>query len=242
MRTAMTLSNKQQTQIKHLLIENPEITVEEIKAKLGRDGAALTSASIAELRADVQHCRRLLEEEGLMSPAKKPPGRTGSVDGKQSPEAKGAKAQYIARPRPTGLQARIKNLLNENPDIGVDQIRAQLGRDGAFVSPESIAELRADVMHCRRLLKEQGLLPPAKKSKERAARERSSAWLPTTRLYSELTKLLNENPDISVDQIRAQLGRDGAFVSPESIAGLRADVMHCRRLLKEQGLLPPVKK
>src|SRR5262245_9813042 len=135
MRTAMTLSNKQQTQIKHLLIENPEITVEEIKAKLGRDGAALTSASIAELRADVQHCRRLLEEEGLMSPAKKPPGRTGSVDGKQSPEAKGAKAQYIARPRPTGLQARIKHLPNEDPERGEAQMRAQLGRDGALVSP-----------------------------------------------------------------------------------------------------------
>src|SRR5262247_4723758 len=148
MRTAMTLSNKQQTQIKHLLIENPEITVEEIKAKLGRDDAALTSASIAELRADVQHCRRLLAEEGLMSPAKEPPGRTGSVDGKQSPEAKGANAQSIARPRSTGLQARIKNLLNENPDISVDQIRAQLGRDGAFVSPEWSAERRAEVV-CR---------------------------------------------------------------------------------------------
>src|SRR5262245_41124024 len=238
MQTAITRSNKQQTQIKHLLIENPEITVEEIKAKLGRDGAALTSASIAELRADVQHCRRLLEEEGLMSPAKKPPGRTGSVDGKESPEAKGP----IARPRPTGLQARIKNLLNENPDIGVDQIRAQLGRDGAFVSPESIAELRADVMHCRRLLKEQGLVSPAKKSKERPGSEQSIARPRPTGLQARITQLLNENPDISVDQIRAQLGRDGAFVSPESIAGLRADVMHCRRLLKEQGLLPPVKK
>src|SRR5499426_1287893 len=242
MRTAMTLSNKQQLQIKHLLIENPKITVEEIKAKLGRDGAALTSASIAELRADVQHCRRLLEEEGLLSPAKKPPGRTGSVDGKQSPEAKGANAQSIARPRSTGLQARIKNLLNENPDISVDQIRAQLGRDGAFVSPESIAELRADVMHCRRLLKEQGLVSPAKKSKERPGSEQSIARPRPTGLQARITQLLNENPDISVDQIRAQLGRDGAFVSPESIAELRADVMHCRRLLKEQGLLPPVKK
>jgi len=151
----MTLPNKQQTQIKHLLIENPEITIEEIKAKLGRDGAALTSASIADLRADVQHCRRLLEEEGLMSPAKKSPARGGSADD--------TNAQSTARPRSTGLESRIKNLLNEDPDISVEKIRALLGRDGAFVSPESIAELRADVMHCRRLLKEQGLLPPAKK-------------------------------------------------------------------------------
>ena len=151
----MTLPSKQQTQIKQLLIENPKITIEEIKAKVGRDGAALTSAAIAELRADVQHCRRLLEEEGLLSPAKKSRARPGSVEG--------ANEQSTVRPRSTGLQARITQLLNENPDISVDQIRARLGRDGAFVSPDAIAELRADVMHCRRLLKEQGLLPPAKK-------------------------------------------------------------------------------
>jgi len=151
----MTLSNKQQMQIKQLLIENPRITVDEIKAKLGRDGAGLSTVSIADLRADAEHCRRLLEEEGLLSPGKKSPPPPGSVDG--------ASTQPAVRPRSTGLQARITQLLNENPDISVDQIRAQLGRDGAFVSPDSIAELRADVMHCRRLLKEQGLLPPGKK-------------------------------------------------------------------------------
>ena len=151
----MTLSNKQQMQIKQLLIENPRITVDEIKAKLGRDGVGLSTVSIADLRADAEHCRRLLEEEGLLSAGKKLPARPGSVDG--------ANTQSAVRPRSTGLQARITQLLNENPDISVDQIRAQLGRDGAFVSPDSIAELRADVMHCRRLLKEQGLLPPGKK-------------------------------------------------------------------------------
>jgi len=151
----MTLSSKQEMQIKQLLIENPKITIDEIRAKLGRDGTGLTTASIADLRADAEHCRRLLEEEGLMSPAKKSPARGGSADG--------TNAQSTARPRSTGLESRIKNLLNEDPDISVEKIRAQLGRDGAFVSPESIAELRADVMHCRRLLKEQGLLPPAKK-------------------------------------------------------------------------------
>src|SRR5262245_62378235 len=108
MRIAMALSNKQQMQIKQLLTENPKITVEEIKAKLGRAGADLTTASIADLRADAEHCRRLLEEEGLMSPGKKSPARPGSVDG--------ANAQSPARPRSTELQARITNLLNENPD------------------------------------------------------------------------------------------------------------------------------
>jgi uncharacterized protein YneF (UPF0154 family) len=146
----MTLSNKQERQIRQLLIENPNITIEAIKAKLGSDGIDVSSASIADLRADVQHCQRLLEQEGVLSPAKKSPARPGSGDGSQPP-------------RSTGLQARITKLLNENPDISVDEIRAQLGRDGAFVSPDAIAELRADVMHCRRLLKEQGLLPPAKK-------------------------------------------------------------------------------
>src|SRR5215470_5268827 len=172
MRTAMTLTDKQQTQIKQLLIENPKITVDEIKAKLGRAGADLTTASIADLRADAEHCRRLLEEEGVMSPDKKSPARPGSVDG--------TNAQSAARPRSTALQARITNLLNENPDIGVDRIRALLGRDADFVSPESIAELRADVMHSRRILKEQGLVPPAKKPPARpdeqsTARPRSTA-------------------------------------------------------------------
>src|SRR5262245_30902019 len=170
MRT-MTLSSKQEMQIKQLLIDNPKITIDDIRTKLGRDGAALTSASIADLRADAEHCRRLLEEEGLMSPGKKTPARAGSVDG--------ANAQPAARPRPTGLQARITNLLNENPDISVEKITALLGSDGAFVSPESIAELRADVMHSRRILKEQGLVPPARKSPSRpdeqsAARPRST--------------------------------------------------------------------
>jgi len=146
----MTLSNKQQSQIKRLLIENPNITIDEIKAKLGGDGADVSTASIADLRADVLHSRRLLEQEGVLSPPKKTAARTGTGDGNEAP-------------RSTGLQARITKLLNENPDISVDQIRAQLGPDGAFVSPDAIAELRADVMHCRRLLKEQGLLPPAKK-------------------------------------------------------------------------------
>ena len=146
----MTLSNKQQRQIRQLLIENPKLTIDAIKAKLGSDGADVSAAAIAELRADVQHCQRLLEQEGLVAPAKKSQAPSGSVDGSQPP-------------RSTGLQARITKLLNENPDISVDEIRTQLGGDGAFVSPDAIAELRADVMHCRRLLKEQGLLPPGKK-------------------------------------------------------------------------------
>ena len=228
----MTLTDKQQMQIKQLLIENPKITVEEIKAKLGRAGADLTTASIADLRADAEHCRRLLEEEGLMSPAKKSPAPPGSVDG--------TNAQSAARPRSTALQARITQLLNENPDISVDRIRALLGRDGDFVSPESISELRADVMHSRRILKEQGLVPPAKKPPARP--DEQSNRPRSTVLQARITQLLNEDPDISVDRIKAQLGRDGDFVSPESIAELRANVMYCRRLLKEQGLLPPGKK
>ena len=91
---------------------------------------------------------RILKEQGLVPPAKKPPARPDEQSG---------------RPRSTVLQARITQLLNEDPEFSVDRIKAQLGRDGEFVSPESIAELRANVMYCRRLLKEQGLLPPGKK-------------------------------------------------------------------------------
>ena len=45
----------------------------------------------------------------------------------------------------------------------VDEIRSKLGPDGAFVSPDEIADLRGDAIYCRRLLKEQGLLSPGKK-------------------------------------------------------------------------------
>jgi len=51
--------------------------------------------------------------------------------------------------------------------------------------------------------------------------------------------LLLENPDITVDEIQDKLGRDGASISKPLIADIRADVLHCRRLLQEAGLLPP---
>jgi len=57
-------------------------------------------------------------------------------------------------------QARIKRLLAENPDISVDQIRAALSREGISASTDLIADIRADVLHCRRLLEEDGLLGP----------------------------------------------------------------------------------
>ena len=108
----MTLSNQQQTRIKQLLIDNPEISVEEIRAKLGSDGAALSMDFIAELRADALHCRRLLEQEGLMSPAKKSPARAGSAERESerregSREATGANGQPIVRPLTNSQQGGI---------------------------------------------------------------------------------------------------------------------------------------
>jgi hypothetical protein len=55
-------------------------------------------------------------------------------------------------------QARIRRLLAENSDLTVDQIKAALGREGISVSTDLIADIRADVLHCRRLLEEDGLL------------------------------------------------------------------------------------
>src|SRR5215510_6353222 len=112
----MTLSNQQQTRIKQLLIDNPEISVEEIRAKLGSDGAAVSMDFIAELRADALHCRRLLEQEGLMSPAKKSPARAGSAERESerregSREATGANGQPIVRPLTNSQQARVKQML-----------------------------------------------------------------------------------------------------------------------------------
>ena len=65
----MSLSANQQARVKRLLLENPDITVDEIQAKLGRDGVSVSAPLISELRADVLHCRRLLQQEGLV-PAK----------------------------------------------------------------------------------------------------------------------------------------------------------------------------
>jgi uncharacterized protein YneF (UPF0154 family) len=138
----MTLSASQEARIKKLLLENPDITVDEIKAKLGPDGASVSEPLISDLRADVMHCRRLLQQEGLV-PTKAP------ADSQASKSSQHTSANQ---------EARIKKLLLENPDITVDEIQAKLGRDGVAVSAPLISELRADVMHCRRLLQEQGLL------------------------------------------------------------------------------------
>jgi uncharacterized protein YneF (UPF0154 family) len=142
----MTLSASQEARIKKLLLENPDITVDQIKAKLGPDGASVSAPLISDLRADVLHCRRLLQQEGLV-PAK-------AAADSQAPKS----SQHAS----SNQQARIKKLLLENPDITVDEIQAKLGRDGVTVSAPLISELRADVMHCRRLLQEQGLLRPLK--------------------------------------------------------------------------------
>jgi predicted transcriptional regulator len=140
----MSLSANQQARIKKLLLENPDIIVDEIQAKLGRDGASVSPGLISELRADVMHCRRLLQQEGLA------PAKAAAV----------SEVPKFSQHTTSNQQARIKKLLLENPDITVDEIKAKLGRDGVSVSAPLISELRADVMHCRRLLQEQGLLPP----------------------------------------------------------------------------------
>jgi hypothetical protein len=138
----MSLTASQEARIKKLLLENPNISVDEIKAKLGSAGAFVSTPAISDLRADVLHCQRLLQQEGL-APAKA--------------AAEGPKSSQQAS---SNQEARIKKLLLEDPDITVDEIKAKLGRDGVSVSALLISELRADVMHCRRLLQEQGLLPP----------------------------------------------------------------------------------
>ncbi|MFL5101519.1 MAG: hypothetical protein ACJ8E5_13045 [Xanthobacteraceae bacterium] len=140
----MSLSANQQARVKRLLLENPDITVDEIQAKLGRDGVSVSAPLISELRADVLHCRRLLQQEGLV-PAK------SAADSEISKSSQQTTANQ---------QARIKMLLLENPDITVDEIQDKLGRDGASISKPLIADIRADVLHCRRLLQEAGLLPP----------------------------------------------------------------------------------
>jgi uncharacterized protein YneF (UPF0154 family) len=223
----MTLPNHQQTRIKQLLIDNPKLTVDEIKAKLGRDAGDISEASIAELRADVQHCRRLLEEEGLITPAKKAPAAAGPTSG-------------VPRSLTSSQQARIKLLLMENPDITVDQIRIHLGPD-AFVSPDAIADLRANVQHCQRVLKEEGLVQPARKAPAAAAPASGVPRSLTSSQQARIKLLLMENPNITVDQIRSYFGRD-VFVSPDAIADLRANVQHCQRTLKEEGLMSPGKK
>jgi hypothetical protein len=140
----MSLSASQEARIKKLLLENPNSSVDEIKAKLGSAGAFVSTSAISDLRADVLHCQRLLQQEGL-APAK------AAADSGVAKSSQQASANQ---------QARIKKLLLEDPDITVDEIKARLGRDGVSASALLISELRADVMHCRRLLQEQGLLPP----------------------------------------------------------------------------------
>jgi uncharacterized protein YneF (UPF0154 family) len=144
----MSLSASQEARVKKLLIDNPDITVDEIKAKLGPDGASVSPHLISELRADVLHCRRLLQEQGLI-PAK---------------AAAASEAPKSSQQTSSNQQGRIKKLLLENPDITLDEIQAKLGRDGVSVSAPLISELRADVLHCRRLLQEQGLLRPSVKN------------------------------------------------------------------------------
>jgi|SRR5215813_2119606 len=136
----MSLSASQQARIKKLLLDKPDITVDEINTKLRPDGISVSEPLIAELRADVMHCQRLLQQEGLV-PAKAP-----------------AEAPKASQQASSNQQARIKKLLLENPDLTVEEIKAQLGRDGVAVSGSLVSELRADVMHCRRLLQEAGLI------------------------------------------------------------------------------------
>ncbi|MFL6970396.1 MAG: hypothetical protein ACJ8F2_00635 [Xanthobacteraceae bacterium] len=118
----------------------------------------------------------------------------------------------------------------------MDEIQAKLGRDGVSVSAPLISELRADVLHCRRLLQQEGLVP----AKSAADSEISKSSPHTTaNQQARIKMLLLENPDITVDEIQNKLGRDGASISKPLIADIRADVLHCRRLLQEAGLLPP---
>jgi uncharacterized protein YneF (UPF0154 family) len=216
----MSLSASQEARVKKLLIDNPDITVDEIKTKLGPDGAFVSTSSIADLRADVLHCRRLLQQEGL-APAK---------------AAGASEVPKSSRQTSSNQQARIKKLLLEDPDITVEQIQAKLGRDGVSVSAPLISELRADVLHCRRLLQEQGLIPAKAAAVSEAPK---SSQQTSSNQQVRIKKLLLENPDITLDEIQAKLGSDGVSVSAPLISELRADVLHCRRLLQESGLLRP---
>jgi arginine repressor len=214
----MTLSANQQARVKKLLLENPDITVEQIQAKLGRDGVSISAPMISGLRADVLHCRRLLQQEGLV-PAK---------------AAADSEAPKSSQQTSSNQQARIKKLLLEEPDITVEQIQAKLGSDGVSVSAPLISELRADVLHCRRLLQQEGLVPAKAPTDTEAPK---SSQQTSSNQQARIKKLLLENPDITLDEIQAKLASDGVSVSGPLIAELRADVLHCRRLLQEAGLL-----